>query len=113
MLYVLLIAVGVLALVVYVYFIMLEVPGAAEERLGVPERPQVDLGVWMTDDSSDEAVSAGVRGLRRERRWLRGEVPGIFGGGTLVEQVRYRDASTGEIVRVEPERVRRLKRQRT
>ncbi len=64
--------------------------------------PPANLGRWM--DCGTDAAS----GQLREERWLLLE--GRPRAGYLLHQVRYRDAMTGQIVRIEPERCVRRKR---
>jgi hypothetical protein len=108
-LYVFILLVGVASVGVYLLFIFSQVPGAAEERLGVLEPLPEDLGKWVTDEQSEEGQRAGADGLKREVRMLH-EAGGILGGGKLIRQVRYRDAGTNAIVRIEPEHVEKRRR---
>lgn len=110
MFYVFLLIVGILGIGIYVLFIFSQVPGAAEERLGVLEPLPADLGKWITDESSPEAERAAAEGLRREVRTLYEEASGLFSSGHFVRQVRYRNAKTNAIERVEPDQV--IKRRR-
>jgi hypothetical protein len=61
-----------------------------------------DLGTWKKTDGDQ------LPGLLREERLLLPE--GQARAGHLLQQVRYRDAATRDIVRVEPER--RIRRRR-
>ncbi len=81
---------------------MSQVPGAAEDRLGVYEPLPPDLGKWKTDESAPAAQAAAASGQLREIRWFFQEA-GIGSGGTLIQQVRLRDTKSGEILVVEPE----------
>jgi len=111
--YVFLLAVGLAALGVYVTLILNLVPGAAEERLGVLEELPPDIGVWKVDDVSPEDDALAAQGLSREVRLYHQQNTGWAGRERLIRQVRYRNRATGEIVRVEPDRVikrRRVKR---
>jgi hypothetical protein len=110
MFYLFLLVVGVLGIGIYVLFIFSQVPGAAEERLGVLEPLPSDLGNWLSDESSAEAVQARERGQKREVRTLYEERGGLFAGGRFVRQVRYRNLTTNAIERVEPDEV--IKRRR-
>jgi hypothetical protein len=65
----------------------------SEFFFGRYEPPPPDLGIWQSEGTSSE-------GLLREQRYL---LPGGR-GRYLVQQVRYRDPSTRQIVSVEPER---------
>lgn len=108
MFYLFLLICGALALAVYVVFIMKLVPGAAEERLGVLEPLAADIGKWKEDLESEQGKSAKTEGLVREVRQFFYE-----SNGRLVLQVRYRDPSSGEIVRTEPEQNVKRRRVRT
>lgn len=83
---------------VYVLFFLTHVPGATEERLGELEPLPPDLGCWKTDEDSPQAQEARAEGLVREERLLLQE-----GERRLIKQVRYRDAQTRAIVRIEPQ----------
>jgi hypothetical protein len=74
------------------------VPGAAEERLGVLEPLPPRLGEWEEDLASPEAARAKQEGLTREVRMFLDE-----SRGRLLQQARYRSVSTNEIVRVDPD----------
>jgi hypothetical protein len=110
--YLFLLIVAALSVGLYLLFIFSQVPGIAEQRLGVLEPLPDDLGKWKVDsESPPEANFTGSEGVVREVRLVFHEGRG-FSAGKLVRQVRYRSA-TGEIVRVEPEREikrRRLKK---
>jgi len=110
MFYLFLLVVGVLGIAIYVLFIFSQVPGAAEERLGVLEPLPSDLGRWLSDESSPEGVAAAARGQRREVRTLYEDASGLFSSGRFVRQVRYRNLATNAIETVEPDRV--IKRRR-
>jgi hypothetical protein len=77
--------------------------------LGGHEPPPADLGKWrgvgeLVEGTPRPEGSAGAL-VREERLLLPG---GRAGAAYFLKQVRYRDAGTGEVVRVEPEaRVRR------
>lgn len=105
MLYLLLLFFGITAVAVYLLVIFREVPGAVTERWGEIEGLPEDLGRWATDEDSEAAIEARERGLTREVRTWREPGAGFFGKDRLVLQVRYRDATTGEIESVEPDRV--------
>jgi hypothetical protein len=96
--YMFLLIVGLLALGLYVLFILNLVPGAKEERLGVLEPLPPDTGAWKAERESAEARAAEQEGLVRERRHYFYEAE-----GRLVLQVRYKKAETGEIVGADPE----------
>jgi hypothetical protein len=96
--YVFLVVVGVVAAALYVTLFVKEVPGFAEQRLGKLEDLPPDVGKWREDAESPEASAARDEGLVREvRHWWDSE------RSKLWLQVRYRDAKTREIVRVEPD----------
>lgn len=94
--YVFLILVAGLGALIYLGLFFTQVPGAKEERLGVLEPLPEPLGVWQVDPDKT------TEGYQVERRYLFEESKGL-GAGTLILQVRWRDAATREIVRVEPE----------
>jgi len=83
----------------YLLLIMSHVPGAKEERFGMLEPLPERLGEWVKSNE------VGADGLVREERHLFDET-----SKKLLLQVRYRDAATGKIERVEPERI--IKRRR-
>ena len=99
-----LVLVAVVGVAVYLVFIMREVPGMAEQRLGRLELPP-DLGKWQLDQDSAEAEQAKAEGLKREVRMLWDEHAGFLRRGRLLRQVRYRSLETNAIVRVEPDSV--------
>jgi hypothetical protein len=101
--YVFLLLVAAIAVGVYLLFILSQVPGAAEQRLGVLEDLPSDLGQWRPDGEAKD-------GLSREVRHIFHDGSGLFSQGKLVRQVRYRDTESGDIVRVDPEEVVRRKR---
>lgn len=105
MFYLFLVIIAVLGIGIYLLFILPNVPGAVEERLGVLEPLPEDLGRWKTDQESPEGQAALARGQTREIRTLFEEQ-----SGRLVHQARYRDQATGEIVAVDPDQ--RVKRRR-
>jgi hypothetical protein len=108
-LYVFILLVGLASVGVYLLFIFSQVPGAAEERLGVLEPLPENLGQWIADGDSAEGRRAAAEGFKREVRTLH-EAGGILGGGKLIRQVRYRSAETNAIVRIEPEQVEKRRR---
>jgi hypothetical protein len=110
---VLLVIIAVLAIGLYVGLMLKEVPGFAEQRLGKLEELPADLGQWVVDDDSDAAGQARAEGLKREVRVLQDSDASLFSGGRLLRQVRYRNAETNEIVRVEPDEVIKRKRVRS
>ena len=96
MFYVFLLLVGLVCLAAYVLFIFNTVPGAKEERLGVIEPLPADTGTWKLDQDSEAGKRAKSEGLEREVRNYFYE-----NDQRLVQQVRYRNPATREIVRVE------------
>jgi hypothetical protein len=100
--YLFLLGVAAVGGIIYVFLIAGLVPGLKEERFGELEPLPPDLGVWRPDLDSFEARAAAERGEKREQRHLF-HAPGLFGAGRLVLQVRYRDAASNAIVRVEPD----------
>jgi len=102
--YVFLLIIGLVAVGIYLGFILTQVPGAAEVRLGVLEALPENLGKWTVDEDSDPGRAAAEEGLRREVRVLHEPKKGLFGADVLVTQARLRDRATNEIVRIEPER---------
>lgn len=103
MYYVFLVVTAAVAVGVYLLVIFRNVPGAVEERIGVLEPLPSDLGVWKPDGESPGALSARAEGLTREQRLF-------LDDGKLVRQTRYRDATSGEIVRADKDQV--VKRRR-
>jgi hypothetical protein len=99
------IAIGGIAL--YIFVILREVPGAAEERLGSFEDLPENVNKWQADETSSEGKAALARGQRREARLYFVEQD-----GKLLRQVRYRNAQTDEIERAEPDEVVKRKRVR-
>jgi hypothetical protein len=96
--YVFMLIVGLIALGLYVLFILNLVPGAKEERLGVLEPLPPDTGTWKVETESAEARAAREQGLVREVRHYFYEAQ-----NRLVLQARYKKPDTGEIVRADPE----------
>lgn len=96
--YVFLVLVGVVGATLYVVLFVKEVPGFAEQRFGKLEELPADVGQWKTDSESEEARTAESSGLLREvRHWWDSD------RAKLLLQVRFRDAKTKEIVRVDPD----------
>lgn len=111
--YLFVLLVGLAGVAIYLVLVLREVPGAAEERLGKLEALPEDVGKWKVDESSEQAKAARDQGLiREERLWFDAE-GGAFGGGRLLRQVRYRDAETRRIERVEPDQPVKRQRRRT
>jgi hypothetical protein len=57
-------------------------------------------------------MTAATQGLRRQVRIFHLPTAGWFGGERLTRQVRYRNRTTDEIVRVEPDEVMKRRRVR-
>ncbi len=112
MFFLFLVIVGALGIAVYLVFIFKLVPGAAEERLGVLEPLPDDIGQWKADEASDDGKAALERNQRREERLFFEEGKGLMAQGRLVRQVRYRNAQSNAIERVEPDRPIKRKRVR-
>lgn len=98
MIFVVVLVIGVLAVATYLVFVLGEVPGMADERLGKLEALPADVNQWKPSSGAD-ADAAKREGLLREERLYLDE----RGGGKLFRQVRYRSTDTDEIVKVEPE----------
>ncbi len=103
MAYLLMIAIAFLAAGIYLFFAMSSVPGAKAERFGALEDLPEDVGKWKVDENSAAARRASEAGLLREVRHFYHEPQGFAGSGRLVLQVRYRNAETRRIARIEPE----------
>lgn len=103
MTYLLMILVALLAAGIYLFFALSVVPGASQERFGTLEELPADVGKWKQDDDSPEAEQARSEGLIREVRHFYHQPQGFMDSGRLVLQVRYRDAQTRKIRRIEPE----------
>ena len=110
MFYVFLLIVAAAGIGIYLLFILREVPGAAEERLGTLEALPPDVGQWKKDDDSPEGKAALERGELREVRFFYDSSGAGFTGGKLLKQVRYRNAETNEITRAEPDQHVKRKR---
>lgn len=104
MFYVFVIVIAALGIAIYLTVVLRAVPGAVDERLGRLEDLPPHLGEWTQDANSEHAVSAKEQGLVRETRILLEPAQGLFGREQLVEQARYREAESGKIIRVDPER---------
>lgn len=101
--YLFLLGVGAVGALAYMGLFLSHVPGAKDERFGaLPDLPEV-MGKWVEDEARN------AEGLICERRHLLTE-GGAFGSGKLLLQVRYRDAETREIVRIDDEQI--IKRRR-
>ncbi len=116
---VILIAIAAIAIGAYLLLVFREVPGAIEERLGEYEALPQDLGEWRqvtqgadgaAQDSAPQDITpqAGPGELCEVR--LLHQQGGTFSRPKLIRQVRYRDAETRKILRVEPDE--ELKRRR-
>lgn len=100
-----------LGTLIYLVLVHGSVPGSLDERLGSLEPLPPDVGKWVTDDDSSDGRAALARGQIREVRHLEGSAAGLMSKPHLIKQVRYRDAASGEVERVEPEqRVPRKRR---
>ena len=110
LLYLFLLLVAAVGAAIYWLAYFQNVPGAAEERFGKLEPLPPDLGKWRFDDDSDAGREAEAHGLRREVRYLYHPGSGLFRGGRLVRQVRYRSITTNKIERIDPEET--IKRRR-
>jgi hypothetical protein len=108
--YVFLVIVAAVGVGIYLLFIFKLVPGALEERLGVLEPLPDDVGKWRIDEESPEGKAALARSLKREERLFFEEGQGLLTQGRLVRQVRYRNAASNAIERVEPDQPVRRKR---
>lgn len=109
--YAFLIVLGLLGIAIYVIFMMREVPGLSEQRLGKLVLPE-DVGKWKTDEDSPEARAAESEGLKREVRFFWDAEHGLLRRGRLLKQVRYRNRQSNAIERAEPDEVVRLRRVR-
>lgn len=98
MAFVLMVAVALIGVVVYLFFVMNVVPGAKAERFGTLEALPEDVGKWRVDEDSEAALTAKQEGLVREVRHFYHE-----NQQRLALQVRYRDQLTKKIARIEPE----------
>jgi hypothetical protein len=110
MLYIFVILLGLLGIAAYLLVIFREVPGAVEERLGTFEALPEHLGQWRNDEDSPQGQAALKQGELREVRLWQQHGGGWFASDRLYEQVRYRQLSSNEITRSEPDRL--IKRQR-
>ena len=89
----------VISRLIYYLVIDREVPGSWDSRYGSLEPLPADVGKWKLDEESDEGRAAVAQGLRRETR--------VFhdpnAANKVIHQVRYRNAATNAIARVEPD----------
>lgn len=90
-LYLFVLGVGAVGAVAYMLLFLSHVPGAKDERFGKLEELPADMDTWVGAEQPD--------GLIREQRHLMEE-----GSGRLIQQVRFRDPKTQEIVSVLPEK---------
>lgn len=104
--YAFLMVVGIAGIALYLFVILREVPGAAEERLGTYEDLPEDVNKWRPDAESPEAIQALTQGLQREVRLYFAESK----NKKLIRQVRYRNLASGDIERVDPDVVIKRKR---
>ncbi|HEY5959540.1 MAG TPA: hypothetical protein VIV60_23450 [Polyangiaceae bacterium] len=101
--------VALLFAVVYLFFFLREVPGAAKERLGELEPLPESLGQWQVETDTEAARDAAAVGQVRETRlWQYDEQSAR--SSKLVRQIRYRNITSGVIERVEPDQA--VKRRR-
>lgn len=101
--------VGLLFAVVYLFFFMREVPGAAKERFGELEPLPENVGTWVVEQNTEAARLAQSLGQVRETRlWQYDEQNSR--SNRLVRQIRYRGLESGVVERVEPDEP--VKRQR-
>jgi len=103
--YAFLMVVAIAGIGLYLFVILREVPGAAEERLGAYEDLPEDINKWRQDADSPQAKAALAEGLQREERLYFAE-----SNKKLIRQVRYRNIATNEIARVEPDLIVKRKR---
>lgn len=113
MFYLFLLVVAALGVAVYLLFIFKLVPGALEERVGVLEPLPEDVGKWRIDEHSADGRAARDRGEKREERLFFEESQGLLAQGRLVRQVRYRNAASNSIERVEADEPVKRKRIRS
>ncbi len=108
MLFAILLGMALIPCVIYAVVAMLEVPGMADERLGVLEDLPSDVGEWVADTDSAQARAAAEKGLACETRlWIDPEGD-FFKREKILRQVRYLDPESGDVVRSEPDvRVKR------
>jgi hypothetical protein len=110
MLYVFVVVLGLLGVATYLLVVFREVPGAIEERLGTLDALPEHLGQWRTDEESAAGCAALQKGERREVRLWCQQSGGWLGSQRLYEQARYRNLASNEIVRYDPDRVIKRKR---
>ena len=108
MLFAILLGMALIPCVIYAVVAMLEVPGMADERLGVLEDLPQDVGEWIVDTESAQAIAAAKEGLTCETRlWIDPEGD-FLKREKIMRQVRYLDPDTGDVVRSEKDvRVKR------
>ena len=110
MIYIVLLLISIIGGLIYVVIVMMEVPGMAEERLGVFEALPENLNRWVIDRESEAGKAALERGLQRETRLFVDPAGGVLGRERLLRQARYRNLQTDEIVSVDPDQRYRRKR---
>lgn len=103
MIFIFLVIAAGLGTAIYLMVMYSSIPGAVDERLGELEPLPQTLGQWITDTDSDDAKRAKDSGLERQVRILHSPAKGLFTKEQLITQVRYKNAQTGEIDRVDPE----------
>ncbi len=102
LIYVVCVAIAALFSSIYLLVIFREVPGAVEQRLGEFEDAPNEIGKWNKDTDTDEGKAATAAGEVREvRYWL--EDGSLFRRARLIKQVRYRDLTSREITRHDPD----------
>ena len=105
MIYVFFATIFLVPVVIYVIVAMMEVPGMADERLGVLEDIPDDVNEWKVDLDSPQAIKAKDDGLICETRlWI----DTSFNRKRIFRQVRYLDTESMDVVRFDKDiRVRR------
>lgn len=87
----------------YAAVLLLTMPGLYEERFGRRSLP-AGFDEWREDRVSPEGQAARQAGRIREERYFLARQPSLLLPGRLHKQARIRNAATGEIERVEPDR---------
>lgn len=110
MYYLIFLFIAIVPCVIYVWVIWMEVPGFADERLGVLEDLPDNIGKWTRDEESEKAKAAEQEGLIYETRlWIYGNNP-FTNQPKIYRQFRYLDSETEEFVRADKDK--RYKRKR-
>jgi hypothetical protein len=107
--YLFLLGVAAAGTAIYLLLVAGLFPGLKEERFGVLEPLPPNLGNWEVDEQSEAARQASLRGETREVRYIY-EEGGLLRPGRLLRQVRFRNAESKAIARVEPDEVVKRKR---